>query len=197
MDRFGKTDAYGIFVLGDTYFRSDTIDDNYSPIFLPRCRRGARFNITVPYERLYVSIYDDDGSFASDDYIGRVEIDLSRLTPHLTYDVSLALRDSDSIYSRKSKGVVRLRIKITDWKSDAVIAKSWIRNFFRRQDGGQIVVTDKPMARQIANTCWGSEVPGEYSARLFKATIREFDLYEINFIHLVKKTLWEVAFYER
>ena len=38
---------------------SDTIDDNYSPIFLPRCRRGARFNITVPYERLYVSIYDD------------------------------------------------------------------------------------------------------------------------------------------
>ncbi|GMH66723.1 hypothetical protein TL16_g04493 [Triparma laevis f. inornata] len=54
-----------------------------------------------------------------------------------------------------------------------------MRNFFERKDGGQIVVTDKPMARQIANTCWGSEVPGEYSARLFKATIREFDLYEV------------------
>ena len=115
MDRFGKTDAYGIFVLGSSYFRSDTIDDNYSPIFLPKCRRAARFNITVPYEKLYVSVYDDDGSFASDDFIGRVEIDLSRLQPFLTYDVSLKLRDSDSIYSRKKPlGVARLRIKITE-----------------------------------------------------------------------------------
>ncbi|GMH99969.1 hypothetical protein TrLO_g14275 [Triparma laevis f. longispina] len=197
MDRFGKTDAYAIFVLGSSYFRSDTIDDNYSPIFLPKCRRAARFNITVPYEKLYVSVYDDDGSFASDDFIGRVEIDLSRLQPFLTYDVSLKLRDSDSIYSRnKPLGVVRLRIKITEWASDSTIIKSWMRNFFERKDGGQIVVTDKPMARQIANTCWGSEVPGEYSARLFKATIREFDLYEINSIHLAKKTIHELAFYE-
>ena len=42
LDRFGKTDAYAVMCVGSSHFRTETIDDNYSPIFLPKVKRGAR-----------------------------------------------------------------------------------------------------------------------------------------------------------
>jgi hypothetical protein len=109
LDRFGKTDLYAIMIVGSNVFRTDTIDDNYSPVFLPRTKRGAVFPIYVPYEQLYVGGFDDDGDFLSDDFVGRVSVDLSRLKPHVSYDVTLKMRESDTMYSRKARGAIRLR----------------------------------------------------------------------------------------
>ena len=197
LDRFGKTDAYAVMCVGSSHFRTETIDDNYSPIFLPKVKRGAIFNIGVPYEKLYVSIFDDDGDFLQDDFCGRVEIDLARIKPFISYDVSLKMRYSDSIYDRKPRGIIRLRLKITSWTADTMsLLKSWSRNFLSRKEGSHIVCSDKAMARQIAFTCWGTDIPGEYTPRLFRGTIREMDIYEINFLWLAKKTVYEIAMYE-
>ena len=109
LDRFGKTDLYAIMIVGGNVFRTDTIDDNYSPVFLPRTKRGAIFPLYVPYEQLYVGGFDDDGDYLSDDFVGRVSVDLSRLKPHVSYDITLKMRESDTMYSRKAKGAIRLR----------------------------------------------------------------------------------------
>lgn len=197
LDRFGKTDLYAIMIVGSCVFRTDTIDDNYSPVFLPRTKRGAIFPITVPYEQLYVGGFDDDGDYLSDDFVGRVGIDLSRLTPHVSYDVTLKMRESDTIYSRKGRGSIRLRIEITEYVEPKVALKSLLTNFAARPKESQgIMVHDKTSARALSLVLWGTEPPGEYSPVLFKATLRESDLYEVNTICLVKKTLWELAFYE-
>ena len=197
LDRFGKTDAYAVMVVGSSHLRTETIDDNYSPIWLPKVKRGGIFNVSVPYEKLYVSIFDDDGDFLQDDFCGRVEVDLARIKPFVSYDVSLKLRYSDSIYDRKPRGIIRLRFKITSWAPDNLtLLKSWAKNFASRKEGSHILCSDKAVARQIAYTCWGFDIPGEYTPRLFRGTIREMDIYEINFLYLVKKTVYEIATYE-
>jgi len=197
LDRFGKTDLYAIMIVGSNVFRTDTIDDNYSPCFLPRTKRGAIFPISVPYEQLYVGGFDDDGNYLTDDFVGRVCVDLSRLTPHVSYDVTLKMRESDTMYSRKGRGSIRLRIEITEYVSRNVELRSFLENFVRRpKDSEGILVHDKTSTRALSLVLWGTEPPGEYSPPLFKATLRESDLYEVNTINLVKKTLHELAFYE-
>ncbi|GMH46782.1 hypothetical protein TrRE_jg12267, partial [Triparma retinervis] len=197
LDRFGKTDLYAIMIVGSNVFRTDTIDDNYSPVFLPRTKRGAVFPIYVPYEQLYVGGFDDDGDFLSDDFVGRVSVDLSRLKPHVSYDVTLKMRESDTMYSRKARGAIRLRIEITEYVEPRLALKSFVKNFASRpKEAEGIMAHDRTSARALSLVLWGTEPPGEYSPPLFKATLRESDLYEVNTLCLMKKTLWELAFYE-
>ena len=50
LDRFGKTDAYAVMCVGSSHFRTETIDDNYSPIFLPKPdKRASQFEQIVKH----------------------------------------------------------------------------------------------------------------------------------------------------
>ena len=197
LDRIGKTDFYANMIVGPNVFRTDTIDDNYSPVFLPKCKRGAIFPLFVPYEQLYVGGFDDDGDYLTDDFAGRVQVDLSRLEPHKSYDVTLKMRESDTIYSRRPRGSIRLRIKIIDYSPPFKIYSSLLANFTSRPETARgIICNDKTSAKNMSLILWGTEIPGEYTPTLFKATLRESDLYEINFIYTVKKTLHQLRYYE-
>lgn len=78
-----------------------------------------------------------------------------------------------------------------------VALKSFVKYFAARpKEAEGIMAHNKTSARALSLVLWGTEPPGEYSPPLFKATLRESDLYEVNTICLVKRTLWELAFYE-
>ena len=178
LDRASETDAVVYLVCGAYAFATDVIMDCASPMWLRKARRACIFPIFHGYARLFAGVFDHDGPGSKDDFAGRVALDLSRLRPGCTYDVTLPLRMSAHVYSRRKRGSIRLRFQL-DWKSERAALLSYIpkkisapKNLKPSEDV-TIMCTDETAFRNVAITVHGAHLPGRFSPKQFKALLRE------------------------
>ena len=167
-------------VCGPYAFATDVVPQCTEPMWLRSMRRACQIPIHHGYARLFVGVFHDDGSKGPRDlFIGRAVVDISRLRPGATYDVTLPLRQSASVYSRRKRGAVRLRFDL-----DMSDAKQFVLSYLpskRNRLGGQVGTTtvacaDPKAFRNCALTVNGIHLPGKFSTDHFMALIREFKL---------------------
>lgn len=167
-------------VCGSYAFSTDVISDCASPMWLRKTRRACIFPIFHGYARLFAGVFDDDGKGAKDDFVGRVVLDLSRLRPGCTYDVTLPLRMSSHVYSRRKRGSIRLRVEL-DWKSERAALLSYIPRKLpnprklKPYTDVTVLCSDEKSFRNVAITVHGAHLPGRFSPKHFKAMLREIN----------------------
>jgi hypothetical protein len=77
-----------------------------------------------PSSQIFVGVFDYDGGVSAHDLIGKVSIDITNLKKDTEYILSYNLYESSRIEGRKSRGIVRvrLRIEIPDERSCVITA---------------------------------------------------------------------------
>ena len=112
MDRCSLSDPVAYIVCGAATFVTDVVPDNLNPVWLPKTRRACILPILNAYSQVYVGMFDYDGEKEEDDFTGRVVIDIPRLHAGVVYDITLPLRRTSHVYTRKRCGNIRLRIQV-------------------------------------------------------------------------------------
>ena len=180
LDRVSETDAVVYLVCGSYAFATDVINDCASPMWLRKTRRACIFPIFDGYARLYAGVFDDDGVRSKDDLAGRVAIDLARLRPGCEYDVTIPLRMSTHVYSRRKRGSIRLRFQL-DWKSERAALLSYLPKTLptpktlKPNTDVTVMCCDEKAFRNVAITVHGAHLPGRFSPKHFRALLREIN----------------------
>ena len=180
LDRVSETDAVCYLVCGSYAFVTDVIMDCASPMWLRKTRRACIFPIFHGYARLYVGVFDDDGVRAKDDLAGRICIDLARLRPGSQYDVTIPLRMSTHVYSRRKRGSIRLRFTL-DWKNERSALLSYLPKTLptpktiKPNTDCTVVCCDEKAFRNVAITVHGAHLPGRFSPKHFRSLLREIN----------------------
>lgn len=199
-----KPEVSVYLVVGDCAFASDTIQGARSPMWPATAKRAAVFPLHHAYARLFVGVFDVRGGKKSeaDGYCGRVAIDIPPLRPDTEYDVTFPIRASTFIYDRRPRGVVRLRFSV-HWFSERAVILSYLKRprnplAFSRQAKKQPTIPcgDPKTFRNVAVTVHGQDFPGKYTRGAFRATMREFNLYQQNVRFLFKVTIIDCILYE-
>jgi Ca2+-dependent lipid-binding protein len=179
LDRTSMTDAIVYLVCGEYAFATDVIPNRANPMWLRKSRRACTFPIFHAYARLYVGVFDDDRKRVKDEFAGRVVIDLARLRPRSTYDVTLPLRLSTHVYSRRRRGAIRLRFSLT-WHAERDALLSYIPSRIRvplpqnsRPNLDVVVLcSDQKAFRNIAITVHGTNLPGKFTFQQMRGMYR-------------------------
>ena len=203
LDRYSKTDAVIYVVCGPYAFCTDVIKNQNNPMWLAKSQRACNIPLHHAYARVYVGVFNDEKS-TKDDFNGRVVLDIARLRPDCTYDVTLPLRLSAHVYSRRRRGAIRLRFRLHYHNLRSAIrsylpkAISLPRNFKPNTD--TIVPTGTSRAfRNVAITAHGSHLPGRFSFQQLRATLREINFTRKQCMTIIKDTVkgireWENPF---
>jgi hypothetical protein len=195
LDRNSESDAVCYLVCGSYAFATDVITSNAHPIWPRKSRRGCLFPVFHGYARLFVGVFDDDNGHR-DDMAGRIVIDLSRLRPSSRYDVTIPLRTSAHVYSRRPRGAIRLRFQM-DWKSERAALTSYLPTTWKIPKATTpdtrttVVCTDPEAFRNIVLTVHGSHLPGKFSYKHFRATMKEVTFSRKMAMLIVRNTLQE------
>ncbi|VEU38962.1 unnamed protein product [Pseudo-nitzschia multistriata] len=140
----------------------------------------------------------------AEDFIGHVVIDVCKLRPGTTYDVTLPLRRSKHVFSRDPRGSVRVRLHLT-WNSERSAVLSYLpRGLPGGTTGSQlsnkpntrftINCVDDRAARNVAHTIHGVHMPGKFDPVLVKATMREIHWTRIHlFRYLRQKQIYNLC----
>lgn len=210
--RFRKPNTVVYMSIGDCVFASDIITNCKSPLWHPMSRRAARFPVFHAYTRLNVGVFDVTDSSTPDNiaanahndkkkesrshqrndkFLGKVTIDLCSLRPDTEYTITLPLRYSNTVYDRRPRGLIRLRLSL-HWKNESAAVMSYMSEIknklyygFRSssllKESSQLSIpcSDPKTLRNLALTIYGHDLPGMYSNRTFKALLREISLYEL------------------
>jgi len=165
-------------VCGSYAFATDVIPQKVNPMWLRGMRRACALPVFHGYAVLMVGVFHDDGSkgsSAKDTFFGRVEVPIARLRSNNTYDVTLPLRESTSVYNRDKLGAVRLRFSL-DYYDQRQFILSYAPSM-RNKIGDRVCTTvacaDPKSFRNIALTVHGTHLPDRFSTDMFKAAIRE------------------------
>jgi hypothetical protein len=185
--RKSKPDVSVYLICGDGAFATDIIAGSRSPMWPASSKRAACFPLFHAYARLYAGVFDvkNRKNSENDYFCGRVTIDIAALRPDTEYDVSLPLRASSFVYDRRARGVIRLRFAL-HWFSERAAVLSYLkmpRNLATTTkyiEYPSIPCADPKTFRNVAITVHGQELPGKYSRTAFRATMREFNLYQQN-----------------
>ncbi len=201
-----KPDIAVYLVCGDSAFCTDVVTSCQSPMWPNVSRRAAVFALHHGYARLYVGVFDvraasRKSTKENDDFCGRVVLDIATLRPGTEYDVTFPLRVSSFIYDRRPRGVIRLRFSLHWFNERHAILSYWrsphstSSSLANRQP--TIPCADPKTFRNVAVTVYGRDFPGKYSRKAFRATMREFNLYQQNLRHWIKTVLMDAVFYEK
>lgn len=191
-------------VVGDCAFTTDIIAGARSPMWPNSSKRAAVFPLHHAYARIFVGVFDvrQRKSSEADHFCGRVAIDIPPLRPDTEYDVTFPLRHSSFIYDRTPRGVVRLRFSL-HWFSERAVLLSYLKRpknplAFSKQAKKQPTIPcgDPKTFRNVAVTVHGVDFPGKYTRPSFRATMREFNLYQQNIRFLFKVTILDSILYE-
>jgi hypothetical protein len=203
LDR-GKPEISVYLVVGDCAHATDIIPGARSPMWPHTSKRAAVFPLHHAYARLFVGVFDvkERKKSEADHFCGRVAIDVPPLRPDTEYDVTFPLRASSFIYDRRPRGVVRLRFSL-HWFSERAAIMSYLKRprnplAFSRQAKKQPTIPcgDPKTFRNVAVTVHGQDFPGKYTRGAFRATMREFNLYQQNIRFLSKVTIIDCILYE-
>eukprot|EP00980_Cylindrotheca_fusiformis_P011118 scaffold2557_cov121-Cylindrotheca_fusiformis.AAC.1 len=201
LDRNAETDAVVYLVCGSYAFTTDVILNKLNPVWLPRARRACIFPIFHAYAKIYAGVFDDDGKGQNDDFAGRVVLDLAKCRPGTTYDVALPLRLSSHVYSRRPRGVIRLRFSI-DYPSVRSALLSYLPAKRKGQsatnvgDDVTVLCNDEKAFRNTTLTVHGVDFPGRFSSPLMKATVREFDFVRKVSTNIIENHIFDVIFWK-
>jgi len=132
------------------------------------------------YAKLYVGVFDEDEG--RDEFVGRVVVDLARLRPRSSYDVTMPLRLSAQVYSRRPRGSIRLRFTLR-WNRERDCVLSYLPKKVRftppQRSKPNLDVTvkcaDQKAFHNIAITVHGAHLPGKFTPGKLKAAIREIN----------------------
>jgi hypothetical protein len=191
-------------VVGDCVFSTDIIQGARSPMWPNSSKRAAVFPLHHAYASLFVGVFDvrQRKNSEADMFCGRIAIDLPQLRPDTEYDITLPLRGSGFIYDRRPRGVVRLRFSL-HWFSERAAIMSYLKRprnplAFSKQAKKQPTIPcgDPKTFRNVAVTVHGVDFPGKYTRGAFRATMREFNLYQQNIRFLFKVTFLDMILYE-
>lgn len=182
LDRTSDTDAIVYLVCGSYAFSTDVIPNRSSPMWLRKTKRACIIPLFHAYARLFVGVFDHDTKKTKDDFAGRVALDLNRLRPGSVYDVTLPLRLSTHVYSRRRRGAVRLRLSL-QWHKERDALFSYIPQKVRlmlpqhsKPDFSTTVAcADAKSFRNIAITVHGAHMPNRFTFQQMKAAIREIN----------------------
>jgi C2 domain len=197
MDRGSDTDAVVYLVCGSYAFSTDIIFNRVNPMWLRKTRRACIFPLFHGYARLYVGVFDHERK-VKDDFAGRVVIDVARLRPHSTYDVTLPLRLSTHVYSKRRRGAVRLRFTLK-WTSerDALLSyipktlKITLPQHSKPNFDTTVMCSDQKAFRNIAITVHGAHLPRRFTFNQMRAAIREINFTRKYIFTVLKKTVRE------
>jgi hypothetical protein len=182
LERSSNTDAIVYLVCGQYAFTTDVIPNNSNPMWLRKSRRACEIPLFHAFAQLYVGVFDDDSSRVQDEFAGRVVLDLARLRPCSTYDVTLPLRLSSHVYSRRRRGAIRLRLSLR-WNSERDALLSYIPNRIhiplpqnsKPKTNVTVLCSDRKAFRNIAITVHGAHLPGKFTFHQMRAAIREIN----------------------
>ena len=129
----------------------------------------------------------------AEDFIGHVVIDICRLRPGSTYDVTLPLRRSNHVFTREPQGSVRVRLHL-EWSSERAAVMSYLPKSlggtvnWERQPNTRYTVNcvDDRAARNVAHAVHGIHMPGKFDMALLKSTIREMHWTRIHLLRYCK-----------
>lgn len=181
LDVVSESDPFCLAVCGSYAFRTNVIDNVANATWLPSMRRACIFPVYEPYSKLYVGVFDDDDD--RDDFAGRVVIDLVRLRPNTQYDITLPLRLSAHVYSKKPRGVIRLRLCL-EWTQQRNMIMSYLN---RRSPNVLVECSDTKAFQNVARTVHGSHMPGKFSMKLLKSLVREANFTQIHVLRYLRK----------
>jgi Domain found in Dishevelled, Egl-10, and Pleckstrin (DEP) len=187
-----KKSAFCIIVCDRYAFKTDIMPPMPNPMLLSKHRRACVFPLYQAYSRVYLGVFAKTDGSAMDRFIGRIVLDVSRLRPGSTYDVTLPLRLSNQIYSRAKRGAVRCRVHL-QWDDERAALLSYLpkgKPQFRPHDNVTVRCGDNKAFQNVARVVHGHDLPGKFSMKLTKATARE-----VNFIRVhVFRYLWKREF---
>jgi hypothetical protein len=151
-----------IFATADVV--TDTINDCLSPCWLPWTKRAFTLRMAHPSSRIFVSVFDYDAGLSEHDLIGRISIDVTNLEKDTEYMLSYNLYASSHIEGRKSRGIirVRLRIEIPDERRYAVAG-------IEPPKACHINVEHKKEFRVVRQTCMGMYDYNTFSFNTFQS----------------------------
>ena len=79
-------------------------------MWLSKMRRACIFPLYHSYQRVNVGVFAHTDYYNQEDgFIGRIVLDVPRMRPGCTYDVTLPLRRSSQVYSKQQRGAIRIR----------------------------------------------------------------------------------------
>jgi C2 domain len=197
LDRGSDTDAVVYFVCGSYAFSSDIIYNRANPMWLRKTRRACTFPLFHGYARLYVGVFDNERS-VKDDFAGRVVIDLARLRPRSTYDVTLPLRLSTHVYSRRRRGAIRLRFTL-NWTTERDALLSYLPKSLniplpqhsKPNFETTVMCCDQKAFRNIAITVHGAHLPRRFTFNQMRAAIREINYTRKYIFTVMRQTVRE------
>lgn len=183
----GSGGAVVYLVAGAKAFCTDTIPGIRDHFWLRKTRRAAIFPLYHPYDHLYAGVFDAD----TNDFSGRVCIDVAKLRPDSTYNITLPLRQSAQMYARRGRGTIQLRFKL-EWDDDKAAVLSYLPPSLRTQPVS-IPCGDKVAFRNVAQTVYGEDLHGKWSRTIMKATTKELKLYKKHTKALKKQMLSDLS----
>lgn len=181
LDRVNDTDAVCYLVCGSYAFTTDVIPNRVNPMWLRNTRRACIFPVFQGYARFYAGVFDNDPRRVKDDFAGRIAIDLARLRPGTSYDVTLPLRVSTHVYCRRRRGAIRLRFTLNWTPRDALLSyipktlKIPLPQHSKPNTGITVACADEKAFRNICITVHGAHLPGRFTFQQMRAAIREIN----------------------
>lgn len=198
-DLLGETSAFCVAVCGAYAFKTDVMPPVANPMWLSKMRRACVFPIHHAYATFYTGVFGHEGVDKKDGFAGRVAIDIARLRPNCTYDITLPLRQSTHVYSRHQRGAIRLRFHLR-WHSEQRAILSYLpRKMPKFKPNESVIVPccDNKSFQNVSRAIHGDHMPGRFSMNLLKATIREINFTRIHILRYLRKkefratTQWE------
>ena len=185
---------------GSASFITDVIPDTTDPVWLPLSRRACIAPVHNAYSQVYVGVFDYDGERETDDFAGRVAIDIPKLQAGYQYDFMLPLRQTSRVYRRDQKcGFIRLRLEL-NWKSERAALLTYlprnVSDITKRMKAPRepvtVVCPDAKSFCNVATTVYGVDVPGRYNKSMQVSTTLEIRLIREMMMQRTKRMAWDI-----
>lgn len=168
----GSGGAVVYLVAGSNAFCTDIIPGIRDHFWLRKTKRAVIFPLYHPYARLYAGVFDAD----TNDFAGRAMVDVAELRPNSLYNVTLPLRQTAQLYTRRGRGTIQLRFKL-EWEDEKAAVLSYLPPNLNANPVS-VPCGDKVALRNVARTVHGVDMHGKWSRPIMKATTKELKLYK-------------------
>ena len=141
------TDAFVAMVFEDNICRTDVINDELSPRFMPWSQRAFNFSIQHPSSLLFLGVFDYD-AIGDNTPVGRIVVDLSKFRGNTVYLLQYKLHSDPN--KNDERGLLTIRLSI-EWDSE----KKALLKSFSAPPKFRVNVADHKAFRMVRYLCRG------------------------------------------